>query len=145
MPDKTSRFTCKGKQLFHYMGCSTFSQYTGKPRSQCMEKISPANDVMVTEITFLQILQSLLMSLSSRSMMPLICKRSVCLVAVSLLVSEPPLALLRSLRAHRFVFILPSHSCCTKKVTNIWPFCSLAGCYLWFGLRWFECCSRCRL
>ncbi|KAG2180342.1 hypothetical protein INT44_003344 [Umbelopsis vinacea] len=28
MPDKTSRFTCKGKQLFHYMGCSTFSQYT---------------------------------------------------------------------------------------------------------------------
>ncbi|CAO3693008.1 unnamed protein product [Umbelopsis ramanniana] len=28
MPDKTSRFTCKGKELFHYMGCSTFSQYT---------------------------------------------------------------------------------------------------------------------
>jgi S-(hydroxymethyl)glutathione dehydrogenase/alcohol dehydrogenase len=28
MPDGTSRFTCKGKQLFHYMGCSTFSQYT---------------------------------------------------------------------------------------------------------------------
>ncbi|XP_059138838.1 alcohol dehydrogenase class-3-like [Physella acuta] len=28
MPDGTSRFTCKGKQLFHFMGCSTFSEYT---------------------------------------------------------------------------------------------------------------------
>jgi len=28
MPDNTSRFTCNGKQLFHYMGCSTFSEYT---------------------------------------------------------------------------------------------------------------------
>ncbi len=28
MPDKTKRFSCKGKQLFHFMGCSTFSQYT---------------------------------------------------------------------------------------------------------------------
>uniref|UniRef100_A0A672QPC3 S-(hydroxymethyl)glutathione dehydrogenase n=1 Tax=Sinocyclocheilus grahami TaxID=75366 RepID=A0A672QPC3_SINGR len=28
MPDKTSRFTCKGKQLFHFMGTSTFSEYT---------------------------------------------------------------------------------------------------------------------
>lgn len=28
MPDGTSRFTCKGKQLHHFMGCSTFSQYT---------------------------------------------------------------------------------------------------------------------
>jgi len=28
MPDGTSRFTCKGKPIFHYMGCSTFSQYT---------------------------------------------------------------------------------------------------------------------
>ncbi|KAG7933990.1 hypothetical protein KL934_002912 [Ogataea polymorpha] len=28
MPDGTSRFTCKGKTLLHYMGCSTFSQYT---------------------------------------------------------------------------------------------------------------------
>jgi len=31
MPDGTSRFTCKGKQLFHYMGCSTFSEYTVIP------------------------------------------------------------------------------------------------------------------
>lgn len=28
MPDGTSRFTCKGQKLFHFMGCSTFSQYT---------------------------------------------------------------------------------------------------------------------
>ncbi|XP_077999154.1 alcohol dehydrogenase class-3-like [Glandiceps talaboti] len=28
MPDGTSRFTCKGKTLFHFMGTSTFSEYT---------------------------------------------------------------------------------------------------------------------
>lgn len=28
MPDGTSRFTCKGPQVFHFMGCSTFSEYT---------------------------------------------------------------------------------------------------------------------
>lgn len=28
MPDETSRFKCKGQQLLHFMGCSTFSQYT---------------------------------------------------------------------------------------------------------------------
>jgi len=28
MPDGTSRFTCKGKMLHHFMGCSTFAQYT---------------------------------------------------------------------------------------------------------------------
>ena len=28
MPDGTSRFTCNGKELFHFMGCSTFSEYT---------------------------------------------------------------------------------------------------------------------
>ncbi|KAL5018949.1 hypothetical protein ScPMuIL_004671 [Solemya velum] len=28
MPDGTSRFTCKGKQLSHFMGTSTFSEYT---------------------------------------------------------------------------------------------------------------------
>ncbi|TRM68409.1 chaperonin 10-like protein [Schizophyllum amplum] len=28
MPDGTSRFTCKGKSLHHFMGTSTFSQYT---------------------------------------------------------------------------------------------------------------------
>ncbi|ORY76336.1 chaperonin 10-like protein [Protomyces lactucae-debilis] len=28
MPDGSSRFTCKGKDLLHFMGTSTFSQYT---------------------------------------------------------------------------------------------------------------------
>ncbi|KAK6432259.1 formate dehydrogenase (NAD+) [Oleoguttula sp. CCFEE 5521] len=28
MPDGTSRLKCKGKDLLHFMGCSTFSQYT---------------------------------------------------------------------------------------------------------------------
>ena len=28
MPDGTSRFRCNGKSIFHFMGCSTFSEYT---------------------------------------------------------------------------------------------------------------------
>ena len=28
MPDGTKRFKCQGKELFHFMGCSTFSEYT---------------------------------------------------------------------------------------------------------------------
>jgi len=28
MPEGTSRFTCKGKPVYHFMGCSTFSEYT---------------------------------------------------------------------------------------------------------------------
>uniref|UniRef100_A0A8C9ESF0 Alcohol dehydrogenase class-3 n=1 Tax=Pavo cristatus TaxID=9049 RepID=A0A8C9ESF0_PAVCR len=28
MPDGTTRFTCKGKQIYHFMGTSTFSEYT---------------------------------------------------------------------------------------------------------------------
>ncbi|ORZ31448.1 chaperonin 10-like protein [Catenaria anguillulae PL171] len=28
MPDETSRFTCRGKPIYHFMGCSTFSEYT---------------------------------------------------------------------------------------------------------------------
>ncbi|MCA1974152.1 MAG: S-(hydroxymethyl)glutathione dehydrogenase/class III alcohol dehydrogenase [Caenispirillum sp.] len=31
MPDGTSRFSAKGKDLFHYMGTSTFSEYTVLP------------------------------------------------------------------------------------------------------------------
>lgn len=31
MPDGTSRFSYKGKQVLHYMGCSTFSNYTILP------------------------------------------------------------------------------------------------------------------
>jgi S-(hydroxymethyl)glutathione dehydrogenase/alcohol dehydrogenase len=31
MPDQTSRFSCEGGELFHYMGCSTFSNFTVLP------------------------------------------------------------------------------------------------------------------
>ena len=31
MPDGTSRFSYKGRPVFHYMGCSTFSNYTVMP------------------------------------------------------------------------------------------------------------------
>ena len=31
MPDGTSRFSLRGKQVFHYMGCSTFSNFTVLP------------------------------------------------------------------------------------------------------------------
>jgi len=31
MPDGTSRFTCKGQIVYHFMGCSTFSEYTVLP------------------------------------------------------------------------------------------------------------------
>ena len=31
MPDGTSRFTCKGKTVYHFMGTSTFSEYTVVP------------------------------------------------------------------------------------------------------------------
>ena len=31
MPDGTSRFSYKGKPVFHYMGCSTFANYTVMP------------------------------------------------------------------------------------------------------------------
>jgi len=31
MPDGTTRFSYKGQQIFHYMGCSTFSNFTVLP------------------------------------------------------------------------------------------------------------------
>ncbi len=31
MPDGTSRFSCQGQEVFHYMGCSTFSNFTVLP------------------------------------------------------------------------------------------------------------------
>ncbi|XP_048365137.1 alcohol dehydrogenase 1-like isoform X2 [Sphaerodactylus townsendi] len=33
MPDKTSRFTCKGKQVYHFLWTSTFSEYTVMPEA----------------------------------------------------------------------------------------------------------------
>jgi len=41
MPDGTSRFTIAGKTIFHYMGTSTFSEYTVLPEI-AVAKINPA-------------------------------------------------------------------------------------------------------
>ena len=40
MPDGTSRFSLKGKKIHHYMGCSTFSNYTVLPEI-ALAKIRP--------------------------------------------------------------------------------------------------------
>eukprot|EP00494_Astrolonche_serrata_P024380 UN24638 len=40
MPDGTSRFKCKGKTIYHFMGTSTFSQYTVLPEIS-IAKIDP--------------------------------------------------------------------------------------------------------
>jgi S-(hydroxymethyl)glutathione dehydrogenase/alcohol dehydrogenase len=31
MPDGTTRFRCNGRDIYHFMGCSTFSEYTVLP------------------------------------------------------------------------------------------------------------------
>ncbi|MBS7458439.1 S-(hydroxymethyl)glutathione dehydrogenase/class III alcohol dehydrogenase [Coralloluteibacterium stylophorae] len=41
MPDGTSRFSKDGKPILHYMGCSTFSEYTVLPEI-ALAKINPA-------------------------------------------------------------------------------------------------------
>ena len=40
MPDGTTRFTCNGKPIYHYMGCSTFSEYTVLPEIS-LAKVNP--------------------------------------------------------------------------------------------------------
>ncbi|GAB6024180.1 NAD/NADP dependent alcohol dehydrogenase [Chamberlinius hualienensis] len=40
MPDGTSRFKCKGQEVFHFMGCSTFSEYTVVAEISCV-KVNP--------------------------------------------------------------------------------------------------------
>jgi S-(hydroxymethyl)glutathione dehydrogenase/alcohol dehydrogenase len=41
MPDGSRRFSHKGKAIYHYMGCSTFSEYTVVPEI-ALAKINPA-------------------------------------------------------------------------------------------------------
>jgi S-(hydroxymethyl)glutathione dehydrogenase/alcohol dehydrogenase len=41
MPDGTSRFTCNGESIFHYMGCSTFAEYTVLPEIS-LAKVNPS-------------------------------------------------------------------------------------------------------
>ncbi|XP_054845704.1 alcohol dehydrogenase 1-like [Eublepharis macularius] len=37
MPDKTSRFTCRGKQVYHFLWTSTFSEYTVMPEASIVK------------------------------------------------------------------------------------------------------------
>lgn len=41
MPDGTTRFSYEGKPIYHYMGCSTFSEYTVVPEIS-LAKVDPA-------------------------------------------------------------------------------------------------------
>ncbi len=41
MPDHSRRFSLNGKPIFHYMGCSTFSEYTVVPEI-ALAKVNPA-------------------------------------------------------------------------------------------------------
>ena len=41
MPDGTSRFSCNGQPIYHYMGCSTFSEYTVVAEVS-LAKVNPA-------------------------------------------------------------------------------------------------------
>lgn len=50
MPDGTTRFTCNGKEIFHYMGCSTFSEYTVLPEIS-LAKVNP--DAPLEEVCLL--------------------------------------------------------------------------------------------
>ena len=44
MPDGTSRFSKDGKPIAHFMGCSTFSEYTVLAEISCA-KINPEADL----------------------------------------------------------------------------------------------------
>ena len=50
MPDGTSRFSIDGKPIYHYMGCSTFSEYTVLPEIS-LAKINP--DAPLEEVCLL--------------------------------------------------------------------------------------------
>jgi len=50
MPDGTTRFTgADGKELFHFMGCSTFSEYTVLAEISCA-KVSPTAPLDVASL-----------------------------------------------------------------------------------------------
>ena len=50
MPDGTSRFSIDGKPIYHYMGCSTFSEYTVLPEIS-LAKVNP--DAPLEEVCLL--------------------------------------------------------------------------------------------
>ena len=42
MPDETTRFNCRGKPLYHFMGTSTFSEFTVLPEISVAKVGGPA-------------------------------------------------------------------------------------------------------
>ena len=51
MSDSTSRFTCNGQPIYHFMGCSTFSEYTVVAEISCAKispKLSPAKACLLS-------------------------------------------------------------------------------------------------
>ena len=51
MSDLTTRFTCNGQPLYHFMGCSTFSEYTVVAEISCARitpKLSPAKACLLS-------------------------------------------------------------------------------------------------
>ena len=75
MPDGTSRFRRNGKELFHFMGCSTFSQYTvvagvsvcavnsKAPQDKVFNLTQFENDFMVDRFVFLDVVFQQVMAL----------------------------------------------------------------------------------
>jgi len=49
MPDGTRRFSKDGKDIFHYMGCSTFAEYTIVPEI-ALAKINKIAPLEITQI-----------------------------------------------------------------------------------------------
>ena len=58
MPDGTVRFHCKGKDLFHFMGCSTFTEYT------VVAEISVAKVYLLSETIYTDIFNQVAYKLS---------------------------------------------------------------------------------
>ncbi|KAJ1511168.1 hypothetical protein HMI54_013682 [Coelomomyces lativittatus] len=53
MPDRTSRFRCQGHPVYHYMGCSTFSQYTVITEISCCKIPSPSSTPLLSKLCLL--------------------------------------------------------------------------------------------
>lgn len=52
MPDGTTRFTCKGQTIAHFMGCSTFSEYTVVADISLAKVLHNIIHILITEDIF---------------------------------------------------------------------------------------------
>ena len=51
MPDGTTRFKCKGQDIFHFMGTSTFSKYTVLPEVS----VAKVRNFLIYQLHYLKI------------------------------------------------------------------------------------------